>query len=244
MGAISHVVPARRNTSKRDDITVIILAANIGYGMKSYGPKTLFNINDKETLLEYQINLLQTTFFNCEIILVVGFMADRIIRKCPPGIRIIENQLYETTNEVEQIRLALNCTLTDNVLIIKDDIIFNQQTLQAITRDKACLIYDSGNRIYNTNIGVTIVDNYATIFAYGTKNKWCHIIYLTKKEVKLLKSICNKRSLEKLYFFEVLNMVLERSGKMKAIEPQEMEITKIDTSKDLFMVQNENINLN
>ena len=240
MGAVSHVVPARRNFNNRNDITIIILAANIGYGMKSYGPKTLFNINDKETLLEYQINLLQTTFVNSDIILVVGFMADRIIRKCPPGIRIIENQLYETTNEVEQIRLALNCTLTDNVLIIKDDIIFNQETLNSITRNKACLIYDSKNQIDEDNIGLTVVNDQATIFAYGASNRWCHIIYLTQKEIKILKSICSKRNIEKLYLFEVLNILLEKVGKINAIEPQGMEITKINTSKNLFMVQQNN----
>lgn len=243
MGSQSCVVPVRRDFHDRSDITVVILAANIGYGMKSYGPKTLFNINDKETLLEYQINILQTTFPKCEIILVVGFQADRIIKKCPPGIRIVENQLYETTNEVEQIRLALNCTLTENVLIIKDDIVFNAETLRSITRDKSCLIYDSKNQIDNENIGITVVDDVATIFAYGINTKWCHIIYLTKKELNILKSICNRRNLERLYLFEVLNTMLKRIGKMKAIEPQAMEISKIDTSKNLFMVQNENTNI-
>ena len=182
----SHIAPTRRPANiPRSDITIIILAANIGYGMKSYGPKSLFNINDRETLLEYQINLLQTSFPNSDIILVVGFLADRIIRKCPPGIRIVENQLYETSNEVEQIRLALNCTLTDNVLIIKDDIICNHDTLIEIIKDQSCILYDSKNQIDSNNIGVTIVNNYATIFSYDIDTKWCHIAYLTNKELKL-----------------------------------------------------------
>ena len=243
MGNASHIVPVRRNQHDRNDITVIILAANIGYGMKSYGPKSLLNINDKETILEYQINILQTTFPSCEIILVVGFQADRIIKKCPPGIRIIENQLYETTNEVEQIRLALNSTLTDNVIIIKDDIVFNQETLKTITKNKSCIIYDSGNQMDNNNVGVTVVNGYATIFSYDIETKWCHILYLAKKEMEVLKSICNKRNKERLYLFEILNVLLKRISRIKAIKPQGMEVTKIDTSKNLLMVQNENINI-
>jgi CTP:phosphocholine cytidylyltransferase-like protein len=73
----SHVVPTRRTNVNRDDITIIIMGANIGYGMKSYGPKCLLHINNHETLLEYQINLLRTTFPHADIILVVGFLADR-----------------------------------------------------------------------------------------------------------------------------------------------------------------------
>lgn len=229
----SCVAPVRRHTYSRTDTTIIILAANIGYGMKSYGPKSLININDDETLLEYQLNLVQTSFPNSDVILVVGFSADRIIKKCPPGIRIVENQLYETTNEVEQIRLALNCTLTDNVLIIKDDIVFNQDTLHNISRENSCIIYDSNNRIDSNNIGVTVVNNYATFFSYDIDTKWCHILYLTQKENKMLKSLCNRKDRAKMYLHEVLNLMLNRVGKIRAIEPTNMEIIKIDTSKNI-----------
>lgn len=229
----SCIAPTRQINVDRDNITVIILAANIGYGMKSYGPKTLLNVNEKETLLEYQINLIRTVFPKADIILVVGFLADRIIRKCPPGIRIIENQLYEQSNEVTQLRLALNCTLTDNVLIIKDDIIFNAETLKEISKDKSCIIYDSTGQIDSDNIGVTVVDGHATTFAFDVPNRWCHIAYLTVKDLKSIRSICNNREHSRLYFFEALNMLLNKIEKIKAIEPKNMEIIKIDNSRDL-----------
>ena len=85
----SHIVPTRRKKNDRTDITVIILAANIGYGMKSYGPKALLNINPHETLLEYQLNLVQTSFPHADVVLVVGFLADKGIKHCPDGVRIV-----------------------------------------------------------------------------------------------------------------------------------------------------------
>lgn len=238
----SYVAPTRPNNVNKSNITIIILAANIGYGMKSYGPKSLLNINNKETLLEYQVNLLKTVFPNSDILLVVGFGADKIIRRCPLGVRIIENQLYETSNEVEQVRLALNCTLTDNVLIIKDDIVFNNETLFEITKDISCIIYDSKNKIDSTNIGVTIVHNEVSIFTYDSPTKWCHIAYLTNKELKLIKNLCNNRERNRMYLFEVFNLMLNaefqsRIGRFKAIEPKNMEIVKIDTSKDLIQLK-------
>ena len=229
----SHIVPTRRNKVERNDITVIILAANISYGMKSYGPKSLLNINTHETLIEYQLNLIQTSFPRADIVLVVGFLADRIIKRCPPGVRIVENQLYETTSEVEQIRLALNCTLTDNVLILKDSILFNVDTLCNISKNNSCLLYDSKNQIDKSNIGVTIIDGYATVFSYDIDTKWCHIVYLIKRDTKLLRAICNKKDRAKMYLHEALELMLQRTGKMCAIEPTAMEIVKIDTSRNL-----------
>jgi choline kinase len=233
----SHVVPARRKRVDRNDITVIIMAANIGYGMKSYGPKSLLNINPNETLIEYQLNLIQTSFPNADIILVVGFAADRIIKRCPIGVRIIENQLYETTNEVEQVRLALNCTLTDNILILKDDIIFNDETLCSISKHESCLIYDSQDQIDASNIGVTVIENYATTFSYDIPTKWCHIVYLTEKDQQLLRNICNKRERNRMYLHEALELMLQKTGKILAIEPTNMEIVKIDNSRHLIQLQ-------
>jgi len=233
----SHIAPTRRSKVDRNDITVIIMAANIGYGMKSYGPKSLLNVNPTETLIEYQLNLIQTSFPNADIILVVGFAADRLIKRCPPGVRIVENQLYETSNEVEQIRLALNCTLTDNVLILKDDIIFNNDTFCAITKGQSCLIYDSKERIDSSNVGVTVINGYVTTFSYDMTNKWCHIVYLAEKEIKILRTICNKRDRARMYLHEALDMVLQRVNKIQAIEPANMEIVKIDTSRHLQQLQ-------
>jgi len=232
-----HIVPARRNKVDRNDITVIILAANIGYGMKSYGPKSLLNINNHETLIEHQLNLIQTSFPHADIVLVVGFAADRIIKRCPIGVRIVENQLYETTSEVEQLRLALNCTLTDNVLILKDDIAFNDDTFCNISKGQSCLIYDSNDQIDANNIGVTIVDNFATTFSYDIPTKWCHIVYLSQRETKMLKTLCNKKDRAKMYLHEVLQLMLQRIGKIRAMEPTGMEIVKIDTSRDLQQLQ-------
>ena len=229
----SCIAPTRINKVDRDNITVIILAANIGYGMKSYGPKTLLNVNETETLLEHQISLIRIVYPRADIILVVGFLSERIIRKCPPGIRIVENQLYEHTNEATQLRLALNCTLTDNVLIIKDDIVFNEDTLADISKDKSCIIYDSKGQIDSDNIGATIVDGYATTFAFEMPDKWCHIVYLVQKELKILRTLCNNKEHNRMYLFELLKIMLDRIDKIKAIEPTNMEIIKIDNSRDL-----------
>lgn len=239
MGRIytSCIAPTRPPKVENDQITIIILAANISYGMRSYGPKSLLAINEKTTLLEYQIESIKQIFPKSDIVLVTGFKADKIVKKCPPGIRIVENQLFETSNESEQLRLAFNCTITNNVLIIKDSVIFNSETLQDVSKDGSCIIYDSKNNFEKDDVGVTIVDGYGTFFSYDIPTKWCHIVYLTGRDFKLIKGYCTNKENCKLYTFELLNMLLHKIEKMKAIEPINMEIVKIDNSRDLERIK-------
>lgn len=231
------VVPTRPTHVNRQDITVIILAANISYGMKSYGPRSLLHVNERETFLDYQINLIKTVYPTSDIMLVVGFLADRIIRKRPEGIRIIENQIFEDTNEAAQLRLAFNATLTHNVLILKDNVIFNMETLRAISQNESCVIVDTKNQIDEEDIGVNMRDQYVTHFTYNMPQRWCHIAYLTDKDLKIVRTICQNRDHSRLYLFEILNMLLEKTEKIRAIEPQNMEIIKIDISKHLGKLQ-------
>lgn len=233
----SCIVPTRTPKVQNDQIAVIILAANISYGMKSYGPKSLLAINNTTTLLEYQIELIRQSFPKSDIILVTGFSAEKMIKKRPLGVRIVENQLFETTNESEQIRLALNCCLSDSVLLIKDSVIFNAETFKNISQNGSCIIYDSQNKFEKNDIGVTVVDGYGTIFSYDIPTKWCHIVYLTGKDLQFIKWLCSNKENSKLYTFELLNMLLSKSEKIKAIEPVNMEISKIDNSRDLEKIR-------
>lgn len=232
-----HITSTRRSNTNIDNVTVIILAANINYGMKSYGAKSLINVNSKETLIEYQIRIIRESFVNPDIIIVVGFSADRVIKKCPSNVRIVENINFENTNEIEQLRLALNCSIYENALIIKDDVIFNVSTLKNVVNDRSFVVYDSQGQIDSNNIGINVINGFATFFTHESLNKWCHITYLINKELKIIRGICNNREKAKLYLFEALNLMLEKTEKIHAIEPHNMKILKIDNSKCLAQIK-------
>jgi NDP-sugar pyrophosphorylase family protein len=78
-------------------ITVIILCDTPGYRMKSYGPLPLITINNQK-LIDLQIQAIQKTFSNFEIIICVGFDAEKICKYIRQkysnlNIRVVENQL-------------------------------------------------------------------------------------------------------------------------------------------------------
>tara|TARA_R100000808_G_scaffold5713_1_gene17229 strand:+ start:57649 stop:58386 length:738 start_codon:yes stop_codon:yes gene_type:complete len=229
-------VPAKKTasgTAKHDKLTVIIPVAGMGHRMKSYGPKCLFPTSKNRTIIERLIGNVKKVFPYSEIIVVVGFEANKIISTLPSHVRVVENQLYEETNIVESLRLALNNSVHDNILIIHGDLIFNVYTLHGITSDSSCAIVDTKDRFGKNEIGVNIFENKITNFSYGLQNKWAQIIYLTGHELEIFKSLCSERDKNKMYMFEILNMVIDKNGLIEAREPKGMQILEVDSLKDL-----------
>ena len=92
----TKITAADKSCHNMDDTTVAILGAGIGSRIKSYEPRSLIKIGTK-TLLEHQIFTICDCFESPEIITVVGCKAERVIKKIRGSVRIVENQLYETT---------------------------------------------------------------------------------------------------------------------------------------------------
>ena len=57
--------------------------------------------------------------------------------------------------------------------------------------------------------------------------------FIRGKELSILKSIYSKKGKDKMYTFEILNMIIEKKGSLVAIEPKHMDIKEIDSFKDL-----------
>jgi choline kinase len=214
-------------------LSVIIPAAGTGHRMKSYGPKCLLPISPTETILYKIITNVRSIYPNSEITVVVGFEADRVIKVLPDDIRIIENQFYQETNVVESLRLALNSIVNKNVLVVYGDLIFNTNAIDGLTNEKSCIVVDSKHNFKNEEVGVTVVDDMVTNFAYGLDTKWGQIIYLENEALLLFKTLCANRKRNKMYPFELFNMIMNEGINIRAIEPKGMEIQEVDSLKDI-----------
>ena len=232
MQAIRNRYTRHIKDTKDDNIVFIILSAGVGNRMRSYGPKCLFKTSE-ETILDKQISIIKSNFPQNEIILVVGFEANKVIKKIPDDIRVVENQLYQTTNSSESLRLAVNNSVSDKIFFIHGDLIFNKEIFDSLDFSRSFVLVDSKNQIEDNEVGITIVNNKATFFSYGLDTKWCQMAYIRGKEFSILKSLYNKPGKDKLYTFEMLNMIIEKKGSLIAVEPENMNIKEIDSFKDL-----------
>ncbi len=229
--AIRNTKPIKDHR-KEIKLSVIIPSAGEGVRMRSYGPRSLLQINNK-TLIQYQIDHIKEAFPQSDIILVCGFDATKLMNNVPKHTVCIENERYTETNVVRSIGMGLRAAMNDNILIVYGDLVFNENALEFPT-DKSCIIYDSDQSWINENeVGCTVNgDSLENIF-FGLTNRWCQILYLTGKELSIMKNIAFDRQKEKLYGWEVINEIMESGGEFAAYSPKGLKCIDIDSSKDL-----------
>jgi len=240
MNRFSKSVTSIKKSKIKNNISVVILSAGIGARIKSSEPRSLLKIGN-QYLIDHQISVINNTFNNPEIIGVFGVGIDKIIKRVKDKIRIIENQLYESTNNSESLRLAINNTMMESVLFFHGDLYFNKNTFDNVNFNKSFILVDNEKHFGEFEVGVTTHDKRVTIFSYGLDTKWCQIAFITGKELKIIKNIYSKYKPEdkKMLSFEVLNKVIESGGSFEFYQHGNTPIIEIDCIKDLY---NENFN--
>lgn len=218
------------------NLSVIISASSYIQRMKSYGPPILFKDNLGVTLLEHQIKLIKKVFPESEIIVISGLWADKIAQLKTNDFRIVENQLFETTNEVEDLRLGINNITTNNILIFTGDLYFNTPTLTDIP-DESFVIYDSKKQLNNIDIGMTIVDKNATTLSFDLESKYTGIIYINSNVFNKFKKVCLDRTKNRLFLFEIINNLITNGTKFRAYDPPSMKIIKVTSINQLKQCQ-------
>lgn len=219
-------------------IQVIILAAGLGSRTRSYEPRCLLKYNGK-TILDNQIDIINSIFNKCEISIVCGFDINKIIRKVNKQARIIENQSYENTNNGESLKIAVNNSMLDNILFLHGDLVISEDLFQNITLNKSFLLVDSGKQIEDKEVGVTIVNGNATVLSYSLPVKWCQIAFLAEEEVNILRKLILRNDFNPKFMltFEIINKIIENNGNFKCIDIGNSFIKEIDSLKD---INNEN----
>src|SRR3982751_246557 len=97
----------RRSNSR--NLSIVIPAAGVGRRMKSFGPKSLIELGDGQTVLSRQLHILRSTYPTADIVLVLGHEADRIIRSLPSasGIKVVENENHSETNVARSLAMGI-----------------------------------------------------------------------------------------------------------------------------------------
>jgi choline kinase len=234
-----YTVPAKRVApgTGNNRLSVVITSANMGKRMKSYGPKALFALGN-QTIIDRQVRTIWNVFPNADIFVVVGFEAEKIREqiKSKYPIRLIYNSLWNDTNVVYSLSMALHACTTDCVLILHGDLVFNEEAIRGITNTKSRALVDIANSFKADEVGLVFNDHdkIITNFSYGLPTKWAQIIYLEGIEKSILEKISHDHEMsEKWFLYEALNYVIAQGGKFHVHQPIGLKIVEVDTIKDL-----------
>lgn len=215
-------------------IQAVILAAGVGARTKSYEPRCLLRVG-KKTILENQIEILTERFSKCDITVVGGCDINKIIKKIGKSARVVENQMFEQTNSGESLRLAVNNSLHDTIMFLHGDLVISEGIFDKIDLGESFLLIDNNNKFEEKEVGITVVDNKATVLSYNLPTKWCQIAYLAINETSILRKIFSKSDINTKFLltFEIINKIIEMGGSFNCYDIGNSYIKEIDSLKDI-----------
>lgn len=240
--------PRDDNTNRVDDfVSVILLSENSGYRMKSYGPIPLLKIGAR-CLIDIQIQEIKSVFNNFEIILCSGFGSHKIIKyirdKYPNlNVRVVENQIYEYSNSCESLRLCLNNTPNNKLLVCSGELMINREVLSLTTLKKSFIISEvDGNK--NLEVGVTVNEKgFTENFCYGISNIWSEILFLNNSDIiDTVRGIISDAEYKNKFIFEALNDLSRTKHKLSVILNDKQPLTKLSNIKTYHEVRKQNEN--
>lgn len=192
-------------------INIILLIPEITKGMKSIGSKSLLQINQKETILDYQIKYIKKFYKKSHIYLLTGFDSEKIEKKTSKysNITIVYNNNYEHSNQAESLIQYITGYNPDNCLIINNGVLLKEKLL---IKNNNSTIFTSCKNHTDFNIGISHNNenkNRITYLFYGLPNQWIECVFLDREAINTIHHISKKRKLSNLFLFELLNLVLD-----------------------------------
>lgn len=224
-----NVVPTRV-TRDEIDITVAIIASRQFAYTKQLGNLFLCKNLNGTTLLDYQISLINNVYPKADIVVVSGYMCEKLHTKRNNKYRVVENQLFDQTNEFEDIRLIVNNIYTNNLILINGHLMFNKVCLQY--NGQSSLLYKDGDN--KQELGLTILDGNVTRIDFGLNGTiFDQICCLNRHELDILRKFIHNKDKNKLMLSEVLNMIMENGGSFLAKNPSGHQLLKLNKKEEI-----------
>jgi len=204
---------SRDNQKKAELVSILLLAENHGYRMKSYGPISLVSVGEI-TLLEHQIQAISSAFVNFEIVICSGFETNKIYHfirsKFGPSvkIRIVENQVYYHSNCCESIRLCMNNVMTDKLIICGGGVLLTTPYLKSLNLNQSSILCQ--DKIENNPFDVGVIktknEKLESLSLAVKDNYWTEIMYLCGATmIKSFYQIVSNPEFKNKFFFEAIN---------------------------------------
>lgn len=232
-----NVASAKRVPGKTETLTVVILAAGFSKRMSTLGVRSMIKLDNGLTILDNQIATIETEFPKSDIYVVVGYQADRLIRKYFGRVKLIENQCFKDTNAVKSLALALMSCGSGGLLVIHGDIVFNNETVEKLTQNGSCVVADTKDQIKPEEVGLIFQDGKVVNFSYGLETKWGQIAYLEGNELQELKNLTINPLTSKFSLYEIFNLIIENNGSFSVLENEDARIVEVDCCKDLTKIE-------
>jgi hypothetical protein len=191
-------------------INILVLVPEITKGMKSIGSKSLIKLKHSKSVIEHQIEKLQSISNQVSICIATGFDHDRINKTIEKykHIKTIHNPQYEETNYGKSLSLYLTQhPKVNNLLIIGSGVLFKHNVFskELLKQNSKLLVLDKPSP--NFTIGCNRNTRLEYLF-YDLPETWTECAYLNDAAIGTIKTLMLNKTIDQMYVFEIINELL------------------------------------
>jgi len=220
----------------KNQYSAILLVSDITKGMKSIGSKALLEVSKNLTVIDYQIQYLKRFYYPVNIYICTGFEHDKIVKKTSKykNITYVYNPDYDDDNQSGSLIKCLQEYSINNAIIINNGIL----PLDKLTID---ILYSSipiTSKDPKTQFDIGCNDtNQIKYLFYDLPNRWLEFAYLNKQTIEKIIELYKDKKYNKLFLFELLNILMDHGVDLKATVINKNLPIKINTIKDLSIAK-------
>lgn len=224
----------------------ILLAAGKGQRLHPLTlamPKSMYKLDKKTTVLQRMVRLIEKYDSEAQIVIVTGFMREKIRNEIKGNVIFVDNPFYETTNSIASLWFAKEHLLEENITIINADIVMEEALVEkGVCKpvDKPLVMIDSSIKIdgdYNVQVnnGRVLVMSKNLDTCYG---EYAGVTKLDKDSAKkLYDEIClmvNNGYYDQWYENALVQMIFNEDFQLFYEDISRYEWTEVDCVEDML----------
>lgn len=220
MRRVQYITSTKSSKRKLGKVTVILLYHSFVPKMKSFGNIAMIPISKNYRLIDRHIASIKSAIRDFDLIISSGYDSKKVQKYVYQkygdlDVRCVENIIYEDSNICESIRIAINNTKNENILIVNGNFLFESQDLEDMIKNGYGTIVSTSKQNKTLDIGVNVNDQDSGLehISYGSSgNGWCEILYVNKKTiVNEMKKILEGDTFRTKIFYELINNMIKKN---------------------------------
>lgn len=209
-------------------------------------PKSLFKLDDKVTVIQRMVNMIQRYDNEAKFIVITGFMEHKIQKELK-GVTFVYNPFYSVTNSIASLWFARELTKNDeNITLINGDIVMEDSLIENVLtqkNDKPLVLLDSSIKKdgdYNVQVnGDTVVVMSKGLDEYC--GEYAGVLKLDKSSIasyfNRLESMIHDGKHDQWFEDVAVEMIFMDNFKLYYTDISEYEWTEIDCVDDLVLAK-------
>jgi len=217
---------------------IVILAAGMGSRLGNPFPKPLTPLANGKSIMQMQVENVETYYSIEDISVVVGFKKDLIMERFP-DLSYIYNPYFDSTNTSKSLLKALKKFSDKSVLWMNGDVVFDAKLFEILNpyiKNKQSFVAVNTSKVADEEVKYTLENGFIKQLSKTVKNglgEAVGINYITSKDIKKFISRleeCNDND----YFERGLEIAIEKDDlRISAVDISKFNCMEVDFKEDL-----------